>query len=184
MSVSISPGHGLRPGRHRTTASVETERGGVVASITIRARYSAIRLAGPAFGAIAPSSPKKCFRSVTQVSPIVCDRLFQSATSSVTMIRPVSALTPKLSRCCQAIGLKCKVRPRHQKLALPGGALSMLVKPLGSGASPPVDRPSPDNSGKRNTQVPLPYSSCPCSCPSILLLPFGSPGYHKKDRQR
>lgn len=72
ISVPIAPAQSFRLGRrrHLTGLLLGSSQGSVVASTTIFVRYSASFLAGPDFGPIAPSSVRKCVRSVTQVFPI------------------------------------------------------------------------------------------------------------------
>ena len=68
-SVSIIPGHGLRPGRQRhfTPCSQYRSVRRPVASATIIPMYSASRCAGRGIGAIAPSPVNQCDRSTTNV---------------------------------------------------------------------------------------------------------------------
>jgi hypothetical protein len=84
MSVSIFPVQGFRPGRlrHRTAVVPEFSVIGVVTSTTSFAKYSAIRFAGPLFGAIMPSSSKKSVRCVYQVLAI-CVRLSDRMVSTI-----------------------------------------------------------------------------------------------------
>jgi hypothetical protein len=72
ISVPITPAQGLRlwRRRHLTRVLLGSSQVSVVASTTILVRYSASFLAGPDFGPIAPSSVRKCVRSVTQIFPI------------------------------------------------------------------------------------------------------------------
>lgn len=83
-SVSIIPGHGLRPGRHRhfTPCSQYWSVRKAVASATIVAMYSARRCAERGIGAIAPFSVNQCVRSTTNVFALRVRRFFFDNTST------------------------------------------------------------------------------------------------------
>jgi hypothetical protein len=71
-SISISPGHGLRPGRrrHLTIGFVDSSDVSRVAPRTSLERNSPSLRADPVTLVMDPSSVKKCVRSVIHVDPI------------------------------------------------------------------------------------------------------------------